>query len=126
MDPDPAIFVIDLQDANKKLFFPLSFSAYFFLKLHSHLFSKIKSQKEVTNNRSQGFAYYICLMIEESGAGSGPLNNGSGSRRPINIRFPRSESETLEKGFTSEVVFEVFWIRMGSGIMKANDLQKLK
>jgi hypothetical protein len=22
-DPDPAIFVIDLQDANRKLFFPL-------------------------------------------------------------------------------------------------------
>ncbi len=30
MDPDPAVFVIDLQDANKKLFF-LSFSAYYFL-----------------------------------------------------------------------------------------------
>jgi hypothetical protein len=29
-DPDPAIFVIDLQDANKKQFFPCfpSFSAY--------------------------------------------------------------------------------------------------
>jgi hypothetical protein len=30
--PDPAIFIIDLQDANKKLFF----SAYYFLKLHLH------------------------------------------------------------------------------------------
>ncbi len=29
MDPDPAIFVIDFQDANKKLFF----SAHFFLKV---------------------------------------------------------------------------------------------
>jgi len=36
MDPDPAIFVIDLQDA----------SAYYFLKVHLHHFSKIKSQKE--------------------------------------------------------------------------------
>ncbi len=49
-DPDPAIFVIDLQDANKKLIFvkKLSFSAYYFMKVHLHHFSKIKSPKEVT------------------------------------------------------------------------------
>jgi hypothetical protein len=45
MDPDPAIFVIDLQDANQKLIFSNSFSAHYFLKEH---FSKIKNQKEVT------------------------------------------------------------------------------
>jgi hypothetical protein len=39
-----AITAIDLQDANQKLIF----SAYFFLKVHFHLFSKIKNQKEVT------------------------------------------------------------------------------
>ncbi len=44
-DPDPAIFVIDLQDADKKL---KRFSAYYSLKVHLHHFSKIKSQKEVT------------------------------------------------------------------------------
>jgi hypothetical protein len=50
MDPDadPAIFVIDLQDANKKLILKKSFSTYYFLKAHLHHFSKIKSQKEVT------------------------------------------------------------------------------
>jgi hypothetical protein len=51
MDPDPdlAIFVIDLQDANKKLFFFIKvFSAYYFLKVHLHLFSETKSKKEVT------------------------------------------------------------------------------
>jgi hypothetical protein len=49
MDPDPAIFVIDLQDANKKLFFskffrvlPVLFEGTF------TTFSKIKSLKEVT------------------------------------------------------------------------------
>ncbi len=41
-DPDPAIFVSDLLDVNKKLFF-----AYYFLKVQYH-FSKIKSHKEVT------------------------------------------------------------------------------
>jgi hypothetical protein len=45
-DSDPAIFIIDLQDANKKLI-KKSFSAYYFLKVHLHYFSKIKSQKEV-------------------------------------------------------------------------------
>ncbi len=43
-DPDPAIFVIDLQDFN----FKKSFSANYFLKVHLHHFSKIKSPKEVT------------------------------------------------------------------------------
>jgi hypothetical protein len=51
MDPDldPAIFVIDLQDASKKLIFKHNFSAYYFLKVHLHHFSKIKSQKESQN-----------------------------------------------------------------------------
>jgi hypothetical protein len=44
MDPDPGIFVIDLQDANKKIIF----FTFFFLKVHFYHFSKIKSQKEVT------------------------------------------------------------------------------
>ncbi len=51
--PDPAIFVLDLQDANKKLFFALSFCAYYFLKVHSHHFSKIKSHKEVTGKHPE-------------------------------------------------------------------------
>jgi hypothetical protein len=47
MDPDsdPAIFAMDLQDANKKQI--LNFSAYFLLKVHFHHFSRMKSQKEV-------------------------------------------------------------------------------
>jgi hypothetical protein len=81
MDPatDPAIFVNDLQDANKIL------SAYYFLKVHLHHFSK-KNVKKVKKSRNQGFSYYFCMMIEASGIGSGfiPLTNGSGfrSRRP--------------------------------------------
>jgi hypothetical protein len=55
MDPDPAIFVIDLQDASKKKCFNTIFSAYYFLKLHLHHFSKIKSQNESQNSRNQGF-----------------------------------------------------------------------
>jgi hypothetical protein len=43
-DPDPVIFVIDLQDANKKLI-KKSVSAY--LKVHLHHFSRKKSPVEV-------------------------------------------------------------------------------
>jgi hypothetical protein len=42
-DPDPAIFVIDLQSSLKK-----KISAYYFLKIHLYHFSKIKSPKEGT------------------------------------------------------------------------------
>ncbi len=41
-DPGPAIFVIDLQDANKNQIFFHKF--FYFLKVHLHNFSKIKSQ----------------------------------------------------------------------------------
>jgi hypothetical protein len=88
-DPDPPIFVIDLQDASKKKFFYTIFSAYYFLKVHLHHFSKIKSQKSHKIVRNQGFSYYFCMMIEgsEAGAGSGyiPLTSGSGSGRPKNM-----------------------------------------
>jgi hypothetical protein len=49
--PDPAIFIIDLQDANKKLFiFLLSLFAYNFLKVQFlvHQFLKVNSHKEIT------------------------------------------------------------------------------
>jgi hypothetical protein len=96
-DPDPAIFVFDLQDASKKLIFNTIFSAFYFLKIHLHYFSKIKSQKEPQNSRIQGFSYYSCLMIEGSGsgsrAGSGSIpltsGSGSGSRRPKNTWIRR-------------------------------------
>jgi hypothetical protein len=46
---DPAIFVIDLQDGNKKNFCSKSFSAYYLLFEGTFTsFSIIKSPKEVT------------------------------------------------------------------------------
>jgi hypothetical protein len=96
MDPDPYpdIFVIDLQDASKKLvFFNTIFSVYYFLKLHLHHFLKIISQNELQNSRNLGFSYYCCIMTEGSGSGSRagsrsgsiPLTSGSGSGRPKNM-----------------------------------------
>ncbi len=44
-------------------------------------------KKKYTKN--QGFPYNFCLLIEGFGSGSGsiPLTNGSGSRRPKNMRI---------------------------------------
>jgi hypothetical protein len=51
---------VDLPDANKKLIFLKSLSAYYFLKVHLHHFSKIKSQKEVTKQwKSRVFFLFL-------------------------------------------------------------------
>ncbi len=73
----------------QKTYLKKSFSASYFLQVHLHNFLKIKSQKEVTNSRNQGFSYFFCLMME--GCGSIPLTNGSvsESRRPKNIWIRR-------------------------------------
>jgi hypothetical protein len=74
MDPVPAIFVIDLQDASKKLNFNTIFSANYFLKVHLHHFSEIKSQKESQNSWNQGF---FLLFLHDG--------------RRIRIRIPTSD-----------------------------------
>jgi hypothetical protein len=61
-DPDPSLFIIDLQDVNE--------------------------DKKSKNCRNQGFSYYFCLMIEGSGSGSlwpktcGSGGSGSGTLHP--------------------------------------------
>ncbi len=87
--PDPALFVIDFQDAKKKRFFSDLFCLLLsvgtltsvfkvMMSLRSHYTAEIK----VVN--------FLCLLMEgsESGAGSVPNNYGSGSRRPENIPVP--------------------------------------
>ncbi len=54
----------------KLIFLTQFFSAYYFLELHLHHLSKIKSQKESQNSSNQGFFfYYFCMTIEGSGSG---------------------------------------------------------
>ncbi len=115
LDPDAATFVIDLQDANKKLIKKIFFPLYF-LKVHLHNFSKIKSQKESQNSRNQGFSYYFCMMIEGSGSGSIPLTNGSGwpknmlIRKRIRIRNTAAQRTVPYSGFSVKINNEqIFW-----------------
>jgi hypothetical protein len=81
-DPDPAIYVIDVQDADRNKFVTKNFSAFYFFKEHLHHFSKIKVPKEVTKEQELRFSYYFCLMMEGSGSRSIPLTNGPDPRGP--------------------------------------------
>jgi hypothetical protein len=54
-DPDPAIFVIDLQDANKKLIFLIKFFAYYFLKVLYIVFKDKKSKRSHNAVGIKGF-----------------------------------------------------------------------
>jgi hypothetical protein len=57
MDPDsdPSIFIIDLQDANKKLIVLKSFFCILLFEGTFTSFSKVKSQKEVTKQQETRF-----------------------------------------------------------------------
>jgi hypothetical protein len=67
-DPDPAIFVIDLQDANTKLILKTKF--YCLLLFESTFLSFLFDDRRMTE-----------------GSGSTFLTNGSGSGRPKNMRI---------------------------------------
>jgi hypothetical protein len=58
-DSDPAIFVIDLLDANKKLIF----LKFFCLLLFEGTFTSFFQDKKLKSSWNQGFSYYFCLMI---------------------------------------------------------------
>ncbi len=105
MDPDadldPAIFIIDFQDANKKRNFE---NVFLHVTFRRYIYIIFQSQKEGTKHYNQGFSYYFYLMIEGSGSGSIPLTNGSGSRRPknmwirIRIRIRNTACEDIRLG----------------------------
>jgi hypothetical protein len=60
MDPDPAFFVIDLQDANKKnCFFP-EFFYLLLLKVHVPYFLKIKSKR---NYKTVGIKGFLTIFL---------------------------------------------------------------
>ena len=62
LDPDPAIFVLNLQDGNKKLFF-VSFSAYYCWRYIYIIFLRIKSHKEVTKQYKSRF--FLLLLLND-------------------------------------------------------------
>jgi hypothetical protein len=65
-DPDLAIFIIDLQDADKKLIF---FIKFFCILLFEGAFTSFfKDKKSKSSHKTveiKFLSYYFCLMIEE-------------------------------------------------------------
>ena len=86
-DPNPAIFVIDLQDTNKKLIWKKSFPAYYSLRVHLHHFSKIKSPKEVTKQQESRF--FLLLLLDDRRIRIRSHTSGSERHKNIWIRWIR-------------------------------------
>jgi hypothetical protein len=65
-DADPALFVTDLQDANKKLIFLNKFFCLFYYLLFEGTFTSFfkdkKVKKKSQSSRTQGFSYCFCLV----------------------------------------------------------------
>jgi hypothetical protein len=78
MDPDPAIFVSDLQDVNKINFFFLSLWLITFWRYIYIIFHRQKVKKKSQNSRNQCFSCYCSWMIE--GSRSVSLTHGSYTR----------------------------------------------
>jgi hypothetical protein len=64
-DRDPSIFIIDIQDANKKLIFSKMFFCIGTLFLFEGTFTSFFKGK--VRKKSQN-SYYFCSMIEGSGS----------------------------------------------------------
>ncbi len=105
MDPDSAIFVIDLQDANKKNIFLTTFSASYFLKVRLHNFSKINTVVKKSHKR-----FFLLFLHNDLG---GPKICGSGSG------FFGSWSTTLVVNAPSNTLGEKTFF----GILSATDKQ---
>jgi hypothetical protein len=80
MDPDPAIFVLDLQDTNKKTNFKRKFFCLLLIDGTFTSFFKDKKSKRSQKTGIKVFLYYFIFCLKIEGYGSVPLANGSGSR----------------------------------------------
>ncbi len=104
MDPDPAIFVIDLPSSRCQQKTNILYNFFCLLNVHLHHFSKIKSHKESQNSRSQVIFYYFCMMIEGSGFG-GPKNIW------IRIRIRISYTAIKLNVLKTSLIFAILFIR---------------
>ncbi len=60
-DPGPSIFITDLQVANKNIIFKKSSSAYYFLKVLLHDFSKVK-RKKVKSHKTVEIKVFLLFL----------------------------------------------------------------
>jgi hypothetical protein len=94
MDPDLAIFVIDLQEPTKKLTF---YKVFCFLLFEGTFTSYFKDKKSKRSHKTVGIKVFLTIFAGP-GSGSIPLTSGSGSGRLKNmwirgIPYPDSDPE---------------------------------
>ncbi len=92
MDPDPFIFVINLQDANKKQIFLKVFCLLLFECTFTSFFEDKRSNRShrtVGNSRNKVFLTIFAWWLMKKGSGSIHRKRRSGSRRPKNIWIRR-------------------------------------
>jgi hypothetical protein len=63
-DSNPAIFVSDLQDFNKKFFY-LSVFAFYFLKVHLHHIIKIKNFKSLKITKQLESVFFLLFLLDD-------------------------------------------------------------
>ncbi len=61
-DSDPAIFVIDLQDAKKNIIFKKSFSAYYFLKVSRYIYIIFNEKKSKRGHKIVGIKVFLTVF----------------------------------------------------------------
>ncbi len=98
VDPNPAIFVLDVQDANKLFCFLLFEGTFTSLSMINVI------KKSPPNSRNQGFSYFFCLIIEGSRPGSVPLTNGSRFESPTCTAVYCKPEELPEVGVLVQVL----------------------
>jgi hypothetical protein len=121
MDPDPAIFVIDLQDANKKT--TVGFSDFYFLQVHLHHFSKIKSRK---SNKTAGIKVFLFFFLLDDRSIQFRIHTSNGSasrsRRPKNIRIWRIRIRNTSEYYTNSPARHVKRVEeVGNPLDRAGD-----
>ncbi len=91
-DTEPALLVITLQDANKKIIFSQAFFLLITILLFEGTLTSLFTDKMPCRSHKivkiKGFSYYFCLTMGGSGfeSGSVPLTNGFGYKSPNTYR----------------------------------------
>jgi hypothetical protein len=66
MDPDSFNFIIDFQDANKKLICKKSFPAYYFCKVLLHHFSKITDKASKRSHKTVKSRFFLLFLLNDT------------------------------------------------------------
>ncbi len=112
MDPDPAIFVVDLQDANKKLILKNSFFAYY-RTFWRYVYIIFKDKKSKRSHKAVGIKVFLTIFAwwwKDPDPDPDPHlvtnGSGSGSRRPKNmwIRWIRIRIRIRKTGTCTHIV----------------------